>query len=450
MQGVDVHLLLIITMYFLFSLIAIVIEINRITTYRVLGIVSLCRLMYVLLVAIVPGFILCAYLVDGTTAELKYENRYIWTFYAGAIATIATYLMFTFGYHIEQKKVPIKNRNYLFNTTLLASIFVAISVISLFLWASGFGGVSALIFQANSIRAGFVVSSSNVAFFKHFVPLAMLAAFLVFNKLVVTKDAKNNTELICLIVLFVISVIISVVYILANDGRMLAGIFIMLFFLLLIKNEYEVKKKSLKKIVFRAVILIAIVVAIILNADNIFRIMREDEILTSTNDDTFFQTISGEFSFIVSSLQTAIMKRTDGTASLTILNDVVNGIFAWLPTSLKPIILPDVWDYNTQLINAGTYGQSPTTIVSQSIYDLGIVGVVVIPTLYGVLVKKIENILDSYQENPFTTTVYIVLGFYLGKGMVYFSAYNIMMNIFFIVIGSIIFTIFNKVTIGGK
>lgn len=278
----------------------------------------------------------------------------------------------------------------------------------------------------------------------------MLAAFLVFNKLVVTKDAKNNTELICLIVLFVISVIISVVYILANDGRMLAGIFIMLFFLLLIKNEYEVKKKSLKKIVFRAVILIAIVVAIILNADNIFRIMREDEILTSTNDDTFFQTISGEFSFIVSSLQTAIMKRTDGTASLTILNDVVNGIFAWLPTSLKPIILPDVWDYNTQLINAGTYGQSPTTIVSQSIYDLGIVGVVVIPTLYGVLVKKIENILDSYQENPFTTTVYIVLGFYLGKGMVYFSAYNIMMNIFFIVIGSIIFTVFNKVTIGGK
>lgn len=446
----DTHLIIVIVIYFAFSFLAIVAEINRIKKSHVIRIVSLCRMMYILLVAIVPGIIFSAYLVDGTTAYLKYENRYICTFYIGALATIITYFMFTFGYHIKQKNIPTKDSEYISKTTLLASIFIIISVVALVLWSSGFGGVSALVAQANSIRAGFVGSSSNVAFFKHFVPLSMLAAFLIFNKLVITKDLKNIFESIYLIILFVISLIISIIFILANDGRMLAGIFIMLFFLLVIKNEYEVRKRSLKKIIFKIVILVVIVVAIILNADNIFRIMRGDEIFTLANEETFLQTISREFAFVVSSLQTTIINRTEGTASLMVLNDVVNGIFAWLPTSLKPIILPDVWDYNTQLLNTGIYGQAPTTIVAQSIYDIGIIGVIVIPTLYGVLVKKIENILDSYKGNSFTTTVYIVLGFYLAKGMAYFSFYNIMMNVFFVVVGCIIFMIFNKVTIRGK
>lgn len=441
----DTHLVFIIAIYLVFSVIAMINEINRIRKTGIIGIITFCRVLYILFVAIVPIIIFCGYLQKGITAYLKYEDRYIWTFYVGAFYTVLTYLMFSFGYHIKQKDVAIKKRSFTTKITILSTIFVLVSIMSLFLWASGFGGVGMLIMEANSIRAGFIGSSTNVAFFKHFVPLSMLAAFLIFDQVIVKKASKR---IVYLLLLFVISTIISIIYILANDGRMLAGIFIMLFFLILIKNDYEVKKKSLKTIILKTILLVAVVMLIILNADYIFRTMRGVEVLRNTQDNSLVDTVSDEFAFIVSSLQNAIIHRNDGTASYMFVNDVINGCFAWLPTSLKPISMVDVWDYNTSLLSTGGYGQTPTSIVAQAVYDLGFIGVLFIPTIYGMLIKKIEKILSSYKNNSFISTVYIVLGFYLAKGMAYFSLYNIMMNVFFIIVGCIIFTVLNKVTIG--
>ncbi len=445
----DVHLIIIIAVYFIFSVIAISNEISRIRYYGVIGIASLCRVMYILSVVIIPAIIYCGYMKEGITAYIKYDSRYAWTFYVGAIYTILTYLMFNFGYRIKQKDIPVKERVHAPNVTLLATIFVLVSIVSLFLWASGFGGVSMLVENANHIRAGFIGSSSNVAFFKHFVPLSLLSAFMIFNHIVINKKTKGKGEAIYLIILLAISMVASFIYILANDGRLLAGIFIMLFFLLKIKNDYEEKEVPLHKIILKLVLLIAIVAIIVLNADSIFRTIRGEETLVSEDNGSLFETVSGEFSFIVSGLQTAIINRNNGTATLTIVNDVVNGIFAWLPTSLKPILLEDVWDYNTALSNTGEYGQAPTSIVAQACYDLGMIGVILIPMLYGMLVRKIENVLSSYHNDTFVSTIYIVLGFYLAKGMPYFSLYNIMMNIFFIVLGCGIYMFFNKVRFKG-
>ena len=95
--------------------------------------------------------------------------------------------------------------------------------------------------------------------------------------------------------------------------------------------------------------------------------------------------------------------------------------------------------------HTGVYGQSPTSILAQSIYDLGFLGVLLIPCIYGFVIRKIENKLESYGSNIFYNTIYIVLGFYLAKGIVYFSMYNIMMNIFFIVAACIIYKVLHKI-----
>ena len=126
-----------------------------------------------------------------------------------------------------------------------------------------------------------------------------------------------------------------------------------------------------------------------------------------------------------------------------ILNDLLNGLFAWLPTSLKPVALADVWDYNTQLINDGGYGQSPACLAAQSFYDLGLIGLLVVPFTYTYIVGKVENLLD----NDYSTSglvFYVTLGFYFAKGMAYFSFYNIMMNIFFVVVGLIAYKKINS------
>lgn len=446
---IDAHLIFIIISYLIFALIAVMYEIKNIRIRREIRMISLCKFMYIFLLAIVPALIFCGYIAEGITTYIKYEDRYIWTFYVGLLITVIGYIGICFGYRVKQKSYSEKVNLKAPRILLLNTIYVLISIFSLYLWASGFGGIGELINSANSIRAGFIGSSGNVAFFKHFVPLSMLASLLLFQFLFITKNAENITRKIYGFILFIPAVVISFLFILANDGRMLAGIYIFLFFLLVIRNEYEVKQVDLTKIVIRLVVLLIITVAIIINSDMIFRIIRGDVLgarIEQTNS-SFFETLTTEFSFIVTSLQTALISRLDGTVQLTFFNDFINGIFAWLPTSLKPIILPDVWDINTKLISASSYGQAPTDIVAQSIYDLGLVGIVLIPVFVGMFIRKMENIFRTYGKNVFYSTIYIVLGFYLAKGIAYFSLYNIMMNIFFIVVGCIIYWLFSKITI---
>ena len=164
----------------------------------------------------------------------------------------------------------------------------------------------------------------------------------------------------------------------------------------------------------------------------------------SGNDSDIITTVSREFSFILSGTQNALIKDLSDEGKLMIMNDVVNGVFAWLPTTLKPIMMEDVWDYNTRSINTGEYGQLPTSIIGQSIYDLGLLGIILLPFIYGVIIKKVEMVLEGRKENIFYNTVYIVLGYYLCKGIPYFSFYNIMINTFFIFIAILIYNTVHK------
>ncbi|WP_407854714.1 hypothetical protein [Enterococcus faecium] len=230
---------------------------------------------------------------------------------------------------------------------------------------------------------------------------------------------------------------------------MLAGIYLFLFCLLIVKNDYEVKGKQLSGILLKMMLLIVITIAIILASDGIFSLMRGTGIseISDKSGRSLVVTMAKEFNFIPTSLQQALISHADGSVGLTIGNDIINGIFAWLPTSLKPIALADVWDINTSLIHSGVYGQSPTSIVAQSVYDLGYIGVLIIPAFYGFIIRRVEKFLDSYENNMFSTTVYIVIGFYLAKGIAYFSFSNIMMNIFFVVLGCVIYWVIQHVTI---
>lgn len=440
----ETHLCLITVVYFIFALIAIVREIKRILAYRHIFMSSICKLMYVVLLVIVPGMMFCGYISQGSSKYFNYDVSYAWTYYVGAILTIVAYVMFGFGYKIKQRGVRDHYCETRTKVLLLSTLCIGISIISLVLWASVFCGISQLLIDANSIRAGFIGSSGGKTFFKHFVPLSLLSSFLLYNYLFVERSYERAIEAVYAFVLLVPSIFISFVYIIANDGRMLAGIYLLLFFMIQMKYSYEIQGRSLRKIGFGLLILCVAASIIIIKSDEIFRILKGATVV-ATQKRGFLYTITNEFSFIQSGLLTSIVTRVEETRSLTIVNDIINGLFAWLPTSLKPIIMDDVWDINTALLNSGSYGQAPTTIVAQSVYDLGIMGVFVIPAFYGFIIRKLENIIESYKGDVFLSTIYVVLGFYLGKGLAYFSLYNIMMNIFFIVFGCVIYWIVKRI-----
>lgn len=438
------HLEIIATLYIVFAVFSTISVFIKIAQSRKITIMNMCSIMYVLLLGVVPAIILLGY-TDGSKATkgIVFEESTVWTFYLQLVLTIVAYLFFCFGYKIKQKETKL-SATYAKSKTLPTSvIFSVLSLVSLFLWASGYGGVGRLIANANSIRAGWLSSSNSFTFFKHFVPLSLLASWMLFNMLI-RKEAKGRFGKISVLILLLCNFALSSIYIQANDGRLLLAAYVLIFLLLYIKYQYETKRARFKSMLLKLGVVFIAVVFILFNADSILHTMR-NESYASSSDSNIVDTISKEFSFIISGAQNALFQGLTNDGKLMISNDVVNGIFAWLPTSLKPIILEDVWDYNTRIINVGGHGQSPTSIVAQSVYDLSLSGIIIIPFIYGILIKKIENVLEKRKGNVFYDTVYVALGYYLCKGIPYFSIYNIMMNTFFIVVAVLIYNAVQKI-----
>lgn len=441
---IDNHLEIISMCYIFFAILAIVSIIINVAKSHKLSIMSMCSVMYIATLFVVPAIILGGY-VNGLAypSGVSFEERDLWTFYTQLALTGIGYLVFHFGYRIKQKKGKTHKVTNDQRILLTSVIFSLVSIVSLFFWASGYGGVSDLVINANQIRAGRLISKNSYTFFKHFVPLSLFASWMLFNMLI-RKEFKNKYKKFLGAILLLCDVVLSTVYIQANDGRLLLAVFILLFFLIYLKYQYEIKEAHTTSMMLRVGIILLVAVFILFNADTILSIMR-DETTVGFESFEIIQKIAGEFSFLLSGTQRALYQYTSVDFKMMIGNDVINGLFAWLPTSAKPIILEDVWDYNTGLLWTGRYGQSPTSIVAQSVYDLGIAGIIVIPFLYGMLIKRIEIILENRKGIIFYDTVYLVLGFYLCKGIPYFSIYNIMINTFFVFIAIFIYSIFQKI-----
>lgn len=442
------HLFIIATLYFLFAIISGYRVIKSIRLQKRITIMNICETMFVLVLVVVPALDHIAFIFDGRSFNASYTIEHIWSFYVALFATIIGYISIQFGYHIKQKDVLTKHNSPASKPLTISTVLIIISLVALSLWASGFGGITKLIINANSIRAGFIDSVSNLAFFKHFVPLSMLASFVVFDFLFLNKAFSSFIQVLYAWVLLFVSVAVSIVYIIGNDGRMLAGVYLFLFAVLKLRHDFEHKNKKLSSIIIRVSVLAGLAFVLILYSDALFRQIKGVELsqYSYESDYSVFKSITSEFSFVSTSTQRAILLQSETTPVYMFINDVVNGLFAWFPTSAKPINLTDVWDYNTALINPGGYGQTPTSIIAQSIYDLGFIGLIIIPGFYGYLIKKIEKHLNAIPDQFFSNIVFVVLGFYLGKGLIYFSFYNIMLNIFFVVFGVFVCFIIRRIT----
>ena len=446
----DAHLLIVAFLYIFFSIVAIAVEMKNIQLMHRITIISMCRLMFVLSLGLIP-VLLCIgqFVKPDNYGVIDFSDDAMWTFYVQFIFTVLCYCSLNFGYSIKQrtyKEYKGLGGSKVFTTSLLC---VCLGAVALYLWASAFGGIDRLIKQAEWIRAGAILPTTPIAFFKHFVPLAMLSSYLLFN-LLLRKEVHGLTKILTYILLAV-SVVVSNVYIQASDGRLQLASYVLVFFLVYFSYQHEEKKLPFKKLLLLFIPVLVIFTIILFNAETILHSLRGTESLGETTESVgFWDRISDEFFFIIAGQQGAIEGVFSGKTKLMIVNDVVNGLFAWLPTSMTPFKLQDVWSYNTQLITPGATGTNPTTLVAQSVYDLGIIGVLVVPFFYGMLVKKMERVLDSFPDSLFAKTVYVVLGFTLCRAIPYFALYSIMLDSFYVFVGVAIYYVLRKMRFGEK
>lgn len=310
----------------------------------------------------------------------------------------------------------------------IAWISLIIGIISLILWAKAYGTIFDLILQANAVRSGMGSVSNAMAFFKRPASLLLLTSYLFFSMLFKCKMSGLITKFLTFSGLL-ISVVCSVLYLLANDGRLTTVMFLSGFFYLYILN----KRIRYPKVFLFGLPCVGVASFYLLSyMDSITYFLRFGIWQSELAGESIINKLLHELFFLPLSGQKSMYYNWDNTRSYTLGDDLVTGLFAWFPYSLKPDGFSDVWNINTIQIFGDLnilHGQYPCTLISQCVYDLGLLGVILICYLFGKGLRLVECFYDN-NSSPLTMAVYANVILIIMRAVPYFSFYDIMMGLF--------------------
>lgn len=417
----------------LFSLIASLWEIRRIIMNRTMGISSLVGFMFIFIYGIVPLVTILSYFLSEISISTNYY-QYDYTS-SGLLQTIIWQGFGIFSYIVVRfitKQNHFNKESYqpndcaILEATTLVSLLIGI--MSLYLWSKAYGGIFNLIEIASIVRSSMSTVYNSLAFFKHPARIVLIASY---SSLILLKQGYKR---ILNSVVFALSFVYSLLFLLANDGRLsLALYFVVLIFILfdvMVERNFSRKK-------MRMLCIIAIAgFTFLMNADNITYYVAHGQLRPSatTSSLDFFV---NECAYILISGQKAVEHMT--TFNLLIIDDILCGLQAWLPTSLKVFPAVNIWDYNTTLATNGFNGQFPCDFISTSLYDLSFIGPLVFSVFWGGVLKKAEKIRQS--KSLFSTLCFYSLFSCFFRLVSYCQLYDLVLGIFSITIFAIVYWI---------
>lgn len=179
-------------------------------------------------------------------------------------------------------------------------------------------------------------------------------------------------------------------------------------------------------------------VVFVLNMNTITAFLRDDVSMAS-GDKTIIENIFGELAYIYVTGQISVGHCIEYGSPMLIAHDVGLALFAWIPNALTPKGLINLWDYNTYLIaGSKATAQSPCDLISASLYDLGILGPIVMPAFWGWAIKKLEEIYEK-RRTPFLIIIYCSLSLPVVRVVNYSMFYSTIASLFFLFLFIVIF-----------
>lgn len=433
---------------FLIGSLILIREISIIKSTHSFSIKNACNLGFSLYLFLIPGIFFMYCPLDRAQTMMLYDRN-------GAIKSVVfsfiCYLAFNFGYQLIKRKYkrPVYTRKT--NEIKLSFILLIVSAVCFFLWARSFGGLSALLANAGAIRSGWIKPDVQTAFFKHPVQLAKLSSLYIFVILLIRQNKfKSFGKKVTLYILEVVSLGISILYIMADDSRSAMGLYFMSFVVAYLFKKVVIDRQSIGKTTIKAVVFISVILFAILNGDVILGTMRgtiQDASEADTTENGIIGSIIHNFAYLTQSPFYAMYYVDEMDGRLLIWDDLITGLTAWLPSSLKPF--PDAlrtWDVNTTIhcLHTHLFGQFPHSIVANSIYDLSYFGLFIIPCILGLIVKKVENVMIPNLYNPFYLCIYCLLFFSFSNMIQGFCLYYTMLGLFYLIVGLVIFLCISK------
>lgn len=399
--------------------------------------------MYDVVYGILPALLSWEVLFDGS--QSNYVKRILDLSSEGILALLYYYLyallcfiVVTLAYYGRIKQLqlddrrPISKKNKYPDSLLptVAWICLAIGMCSLYLWSKAYGSIFILMQKANSVRSGYGGVTNSFAFFKHPAKVVMLCTMLFLTLILKGNPTKKITvRSISDFVGFILSSICSYLYLIANDGRLTIMIFLLALFWMFFAGK---KIKHASRAILVGCVVIALGLLLLLQMDNITRYIRTGVWISENSGEKVTELIIRELGFLPQGGQTSILSAWNGKVGLTAGDDLITGVFAWIPTKFKPSGFDDVWNTNTILIYGDLsvlHGQAPCSIVTQAYYDLRFAGIILFGILLGNFVRKV----DDWKPSEDAMVKYAVkanIMEMLFRAVPYFSMFDIVLGFF--------------------
>lgn len=399
--------------------------------------------MYDVVYGILPALLSWEVLFDGS--QSNYVKRILDLSSEGILALLYYYLyallcfiVVTLAYYGRIKQLqlddrrPISKKNKYPDSLLptVAWICLAIGMCSLYLWSKAYGSIFILMQKANSVRSGYGGVTNSFAFFKHPAKVVMLCTMLFLTLILKGNPTKKITvRSIRDFVGFILSSICSYLYLIANDGRLTIMIFLLALFWMFFAGK---KIKHASRAILVGCVVIALGLLLLLQMDNITRYIRTGVWISENSGEKVTELIIRELGFLPQGGQTSILSAWNGKVGLTAVDDLITGVFAWIPTKFKPSGFDDVWNTNTILIYGDLsvlHGQAPCSIVTQAYYDLRFAGIILFGILLGNFVRKV----DDWKPSEDAMVKYAVkanIMEMLFRAVPYFSMFDIVLGFF--------------------
>ena len=436
-------------LYLTTGIIYIILEIAYVLKNKRIQLISAFRAMYAFSYGFFPA-IMCYRSSLGISSIVGFDESYISSLLTIWIISIIQYIIFSFTYTVTKKsKLFYKPyRRISFDKLKISGIIIIVTAfISIVLWSRAFGSIWNFVLQADAVRARYSNIYNPFAFLEHVSKVIFFSTF-IFLALIIQQ--KSLTSKIFNFLFFLLSLTGSFLIILMTDGRGLIGMLIIAMSFYLINNKLR-NGGDIKKELVRLAIIFTFVFALIILMEPLLWYIRFGEFAFKTDAySSIFEIIEKEFRFIIITRSVVLGNWYNMNIDYKIFAEIVNSFTAWIPSRLVPFQSPmGLWDYNTLLISnvRNASGQSPTDFVSASIYLLGLFGVIVVPLVWGVTIKKIETSLYRAEYNYYLDIIYVVLMQRMLLLPTHFAIYNLVLYLFFLFLGHLVVLVISKIKI---
>ena len=369
-----------------------------------------------------PGFILSATtnsnlvssMLLGTTIDLN--NVQV------PLAIFITYFLVTIGFYSKSSQrfartIHIKSTNRHRTIIVFSILLLVISLLSIYLYSSEFGGLLSAIADASLIRSR-VIEAGRLSFFKRFIFFSLFAAYLLASILFI-KEIKNHKFILGII--FLISIIIFIVSFLIMANRAVLVRSIITFYLAYVirKGKFSLGFMSIFIVascvfVFYGKEIFGSLIALPNGIDAVVDSFRHS-LDTKDMEEFDLNQLSSEISFPISSIYAALHTPYE----IRFFNDWMYGFASFLPDRLLEDLLsyevPETLSfYNTYYLIKSNEYEIPSGFISSCLYSFSWPGVVIFSFIYGWLGRCLDKILISR-----ITNIYWMPFIYVAAGLVW-------------------------------